>query len=144
MDEERIREILTEHSRHPFGRVIAENPIAHSREVNPFCGDELTVYLDQTATGFRFVYQGQGCSVCMASASILASTVQETTQEKLAEQYLQAVACIHNSDTQVATCEEEWQALAWFYRNPRRLTCVNVAWKAAGRVIHNNPSDPSD
>jgi nitrogen fixation NifU-like protein len=135
MDEERIREILTEHSLHPFGRCVAENAIAQSREVNPFCGDELTVFLDRTATGYRFVYQGQGCSVCMASASVLASTVQQSTLGQLRTQYQDAVACIHHSNGDDSACEEEWNALAWFYHNPRRLACVDVAWKAAAKTL---------
>lgn len=136
MDDVRIREILTEHGYHPIGKKMPVNPQAQGHEVNPYCGDELTVYLDLNPAGeYQFIYQGQGCAVCMASASILSSTVQAPNQQELHERYSQALAFIHKQSHGQLPEYEDWEALSWFYSNPRRLACVDVAWKAAAQAL---------
>lgn len=137
MDETRIREILTEHGYHPFGKSLPVREQGKGYVTNPYCGDELTVYLDRKSEGeYRFVYQGQGCAICMASASILASTVAAPSLEELATLYQKGHHHIFQEKTSTLSTEyEEWDALAWFKANPRKLTCVEVVWKAAGLAL---------
>lgn len=137
MDEARIREILTEHGYHPAGKRLPVNEQGRGYVTNPYCGDELTVYLDCQSNGeYRFVYQGQGCSICMASASILSSTVLALSLEELTAIYQKGLRHILHQESNKTPAEyEEWEALAWFHQNPRKLTCVEVAWKAAGLAL---------
>ena len=72
------QEIILDHYKHPHGRGLREpaDPAFRTGEahhVNPTCGDEVTV---RVAVGGDSVlkdisYEGQGCSISQASASVL-------------------------------------------------------------------------
>ena len=78
------QELILEHSKRPIGNETlepAEGALVFShREYNPSCGDEieLTVGVDQTSHRLQqLAWQGQGCSISMASASMLTQLVRE-------------------------------------------------------------------
>ena len=66
------RENLLDHYNHPRhkGRMEAANAQAH--DVNPFCGDEITVML-RVADGrvSEAAFEGRGCTISQATASML-------------------------------------------------------------------------
>ena len=70
------QEIILDHYKHPRGRVLLAEPAAESHQVNPTCGDEVTVQVALDADGHLLVgYQGQGCSISQASASVMSEMV---------------------------------------------------------------------
>nr|WP_245190132.1 SUF system NifU family Fe-S cluster assembly protein [Leucobacter exalbidus] len=78
------QELILDHSKRPIGKGdLAEHPGAHTashHEFNPSCGDEIDVSIAvDPATGriSQLAWQGQGCSISMASASILAQLVRD-------------------------------------------------------------------
>ncbi|QBE48205.1 Fe-S cluster assembly sulfur transfer protein SufU [Leucobacter triazinivorans] len=78
------QELILDHSKRPVGKGSLEAPAgaltASHHEFNPSCGDEidLSIAVD-AATGRieRLAWEGQGCSISMASASILAQLVRD-------------------------------------------------------------------
>ena len=76
------RELILDHSKHPqhFGLPAGDAP-AHTGESyqkNPVCGDEITLraHVDgETITGVA--WEGRGCSISQASASMLSDLVAE-------------------------------------------------------------------
>ena len=76
--EDLYKEIILDHYRNPRGRGELEVPPAHRSEgFNPLCGDEVVVYLDvhDDRVGELRV-GGQGCSISLSSASMMAEAVQ--------------------------------------------------------------------
>ncbi|GMM96783.1 MULTISPECIES: Fe-S cluster assembly sulfur transfer protein SufU [Microbacterium] len=76
------QELILDHSKRPKGKGIAEaterSAISHQR--NPICGDEVTlqVRLTDDGAGIRDVtWDGAGCSISQASASMLVALVDE-------------------------------------------------------------------
>jgi nitrogen fixation NifU-like protein len=70
------QEIILDHYKHPRGRVLLDEPAAESHQVNPTCGDEVTVQVALDADGRLLVgYEGQGCSISQASASVMSEMV---------------------------------------------------------------------
>jgi nitrogen fixation protein NifU and related proteins len=70
------QEIILDHYKHPRGRVLLDEPAAQSHQVNPTCGDEVTVQVALDADGHLLVgYEGQGCSISQASASVMSEMV---------------------------------------------------------------------
>jgi nitrogen fixation NifU-like protein len=66
------QEIILDHYKHPVGRGLREPFDAEAHHVNPTCGDEITVRV--RVAGDRIddlSYEGQGCSISQASASVL-------------------------------------------------------------------------
>jgi nitrogen fixation NifU-like protein len=78
------QELILDHSKRPVGKGELEAPegalTASHHEFNPSCGDELTLSIAvDPGTGRieRLAWEGQGCSISMASASVLAQLVRD-------------------------------------------------------------------
>lgn len=73
------QEIILDHSRERHGAGPLEGADAEHHEYNPTCGDEITlrVKLDPAHERIEQVaWEGDGCSISMASASVLTDLVQ--------------------------------------------------------------------
>ena len=71
------RELILDHARHPrhFGKL---ERVTHSADgINPLCGDKLKLYLDVDARDriLDVTFEGTGCAISVASASLLTETV---------------------------------------------------------------------
>lgn len=85
------QELILDHSRRPIGKGEFDAPegslTATHHEFNPSCGDEidLAIAVDPASGRIeRLAWEGQGCSISMASASILTQLVRDeklTTEE---------------------------------------------------------------
>lgn len=70
------QDIILDHYKHPRGRHLIDDPQGESHQVNPTCGDEVTVQVSLDADGNLVVgYDGQGCSISQASASVMSEMV---------------------------------------------------------------------
>ena len=77
MNDSLYQEIILDHYKHPHGRGLREPFDAEAHHVNPTCGDELTLRV--SLDGEKLVdvsYEGQGCSISQASASVLHELVE--------------------------------------------------------------------
>ena len=73
--EQLYQQVILDHAKFPHGRglgLLGEN-VGESHQVNPTCGDEVTLQVDLDETGVvRDVrWDGQGCSISQASVSVL-------------------------------------------------------------------------
>ncbi|HTU29495.1 MAG TPA: iron-sulfur cluster assembly scaffold protein [Solirubrobacteraceae bacterium] len=88
-DDELYRRRLLEHSRAPHNWTPPDRPLARvdlrHRETNPLCGDDLGVALalgsDGGVAGVRF--EGHGCAISMAAASMLSDRVSGMTPAEI-------------------------------------------------------------
>lgn len=78
------QQLILEHSKQPCGQgelvAAADCVTASHHEFNPSCGDEIDLQIAVSPTDGKIVdiaWQGQGCSISMASASILSQLVRE-------------------------------------------------------------------
>ncbi len=78
------QELILEHSKRPHGKGIADADAADlrtatSHQRNPICGDEITlrVRVNPDDTVHDITWDGAGCSISQASASMLAVLVDD-------------------------------------------------------------------
>lgn len=67
-----FREAIIDHYKHPRHRGNLEDADVHRHETNPFCGDDVTIYLkiaDDVVVDAAF--EGRGCAISQASASMI-------------------------------------------------------------------------
>lgn len=72
------QEVILDHYRHPHNRGLREPYNAQSYQVNPTCGDEVTLRVTLSDDGEQIIdisYDGQGCSISQASTSVLTDQV---------------------------------------------------------------------
>lgn len=77
------RELILDHSRNPVGRGDTSAAARTHHELNPSCGDEITmgVTLDAGDRIAQLVWEGQGCSISMASASVMSDLLSGASRE---------------------------------------------------------------
>jgi nitrogen fixation NifU-like protein len=78
MEEQLYREALLEVYRNPRNRGQLDNPDFEARSVNQLCGDEvrLQVKLKDGEVIKKAVFEGNGCAISQASASLLAESIE--------------------------------------------------------------------
>ena len=71
--DELYQEVILDHYRKPHHQGLLDNPQLQSEGFNPFCGDQVILNLTLNDAGriAEVSFQGQGCSISQASASIL-------------------------------------------------------------------------
>ncbi len=86
MDRQEAIERLLDHYERPRNAGKIEDADAIAQAGHPECGDLVTVYLRIDAEGLhiaQFTFEGSGCSVSQASASILSEMMQHATFDQI-------------------------------------------------------------
>jgi len=132
------QELILEHYKHPQGRGLREPYDAEVHHVNPTCGDEITlrVKLKDGADGTRHVadvsYEGQGCSISQAAASVLHELATGSTVEETLSVVDEFTRLMHGRG-QVEPDEAvlgDAVAFAGVAKYPARVKCALLAWMA--------------
>ncbi|MDT0215197.1 SUF system NifU family Fe-S cluster assembly protein [Rothia sp. ARF10] len=137
------QELILEHSKRPQHAGLRDPFEAEVHHVNPTCGDEVTmrVHVEDTPEGpvVRDVsYDALGCSISMASTSILA---EETIGHPLAEalKTYEAMKAMLTSKGEDPGDEEvigDGVALAGVAKYPARVKCALLGWMAFTDALH--------
>jgi nitrogen fixation NifU-like protein len=134
MDLENLyQEIILDHYKHPRGKGLRDPFQAEVHHVNPTCGDEITLRVEVEGGIVTDVsYDGMGCSISQASASVLfeqlvgqsVETGLATTDEFLA---------LMQGRGQVEPDEDvlgDAVAFAGVAKYPARVKCALLSWMA--------------
>lgn len=138
------RELILDHARNPrhFGKL--ETPTQQAAGINPLCGDKLTLYLHVDGDRIAAVaFEGSGCAISMASASLLTDIVQGL-EVAAARRYFEAV-------TKRMTGKEDAglergldlgkiRALDGVREFPSRVKCATLAWHALNSALDKKTS----
>jgi nitrogen fixation NifU-like protein len=127
------QEIILDHWKRPRGRGLREPYGAESHQVNPTCGDEVTVRVRlDGATVADVSYEGLGCSISQASASVLHELVNGRPLAEALSVH-EAFADLMGGRGQAEPDEavlEDAVAFAGVARYPARIKCALLAWMA--------------
>lgn len=84
--DELYREVILDHYRSPHGAETIDNPSVQVEGHNPLCGDELVMNLDIVDGEIRSMHiEPRGCSISVASASMLAQQLEGASLEDALE-----------------------------------------------------------
>jgi nitrogen fixation NifU-like protein len=125
------REVILDHYRAPRNkRHIDEAPIDVHRN-NPLCGDDLTVHVvvrDGIATDAAF--EGQGCSISQASASMLTEQIKGKKLPEIEELLLDFRKMMAGEEGPTDEELGDLVALKGVVKYPVRIKCAVLAWDA--------------
>lgn len=127
--------VILEHSRQPQNYGHPEGATHEARGYNPLCGDQVTIYL--TLEDERLIdvaFEGKGCALCLASASIMTNTLKAADRAKVESLTKDLKTICTDEDGQVVNDPEELAALLPLggVRNyPVRVKCVTLPWQTA-------------
>jgi nitrogen fixation NifU-like protein len=139
------RELILDHARNPrhFGKLA--DMTHHAEGINPLCGDKLHVYLriDDDGRIADVAFEGSGCAISVASASLLAETVAGLTTEQALRHFAAVIkALTADTDTEAAVELGKLAALQGVREYPSRVKCATLAWHALSAAI-NDQDDPA-
>jgi nitrogen fixation NifU-like protein len=124
------QEVILDHSRSPrnFRRLEGANRVAQGH--NPLCGDNIALYLELEGGRVKDIgFQGSGCAISKASASILTEAVKGRTPDEIRRMFDR----VHDLVTRGEVPDEDLGKLAVFagvHRFPARVKCAMLAWHA--------------
>jgi nitrogen fixation NifU-like protein len=140
------RELILDHAKSPrhFGKLEGAT---HSAEgINPLCGDKLRIYFsidpDGQITDAKF--EGSGCAISVASASLLTDTVIGLKTDVALEFFAALVARLSGRSDDVAESAStidlgKLVALEGVKEFPSRVKCATLAWHALNSAILDEP-----
>jgi nitrogen fixation protein NifU and related proteins len=125
------QDVVMEHKRAPRHFGTLEAPTHAARGRNPQCGDDVQVQLCVEDGVLRDVaFTGQGCAICIASASMMAQAVRGRDAEaaRALQEHFRAVLT-GQAEPQEATLGK-LASLAGVRRYPSRVKCALLGWHA--------------
>jgi nitrogen fixation NifU-like protein len=135
------RDLILDHARNPrhFGK---PERVSHSAEgINPLCGDKLALYLDLDDSGQirDIAFEGSGCAISVASASLLTDTVMGMSADEALTHCKKIVAALVGETAGDRADLGKLSALLGVREFPSRVKCATLAWHALDSAIQNQP-----
>lgn len=124
------RDVIVDHNRHPRNFHALEGG-RKAEGLNPLCGDRLTVYVQvENGTIQDVGFQGLGCAIATASASLMTESVRGKTVAE-ADALIERVQRFVTAPVDAPIDDlGELSALAGVRRFPIRVKCAMLAWHA--------------
>jgi nitrogen fixation NifU-like protein len=127
------QEIILDHYKHPHGRGLRDPYSGEAHHVNPTCGDEITVRVAVNGSDISDIsYDGLGCSISQASASVLHELLQGKAAGD-ASGIHEAFVELMQGRGQVEPDEDvlgDGVAFAGVAKFPARVKCALLPWMA--------------
>lgn len=144
------QEVIVDHNRSPrnFGKPEKYNRTAEG--FNPLCGDKLTLYLrvDDTGTIEDIAFEGEGCAISMASASLMTECLKGqpvSEAEALFGSFHDLVTGVSGEPTAEGGAKlGKLAALAGVREFPSRVKCATLCWHALEAALGGKDKPTAD
>ncbi len=136
------QEVILDHGRKPRNFRRLEDADRTARGDNPMCGDRMELWLKMAPDGgiADAAFQGRGCAISMASASLMTETVKGKTPEQAKElgakfrELAMTGSCPH-CDGALADDMERLTPLSGVHEFPSRVKCATLAWHTLNAAL---------
>ena len=145
---ELYQEIILEHGKNPRNFGKTKNFNKDAKGDNPLCGDNVKVYLkmgsDKKVEDISF--EGSGCAISMASASIMTDLVKNKSEEEakeIIEDFLKMITGETDLKNDLLTKEEKTKlmCLSGVKKFPMRVKCATLSWHTLISAIDEKKED---
>ena len=145
---ELYQEIILEHGKNPRNFGKTENFNKEAKGDNPLCGDNVKVYLklssDKKVEDISF--EGSGCAISMASASIMTDLVKNKSEEEakeVIEDFLKMITGETDLKNDLLSKEEKTKlmCLSGVKKFPMRVKCATLSWHTLISAIDEKKED---
>jgi nitrogen fixation protein NifU and related proteins len=130
------QETIVDHSKRPRNKGVLEHPTHSAEGYNPLCGDRLTLQLNVEngrVTGAAF--QGVGCAISTASASLMTDTIKGKTPEEV-EKTFETFHQLLTEDRLPAADLGKLAVFSGVREYPMRVKCATLAWHTLRAALH--------
>jgi len=136
------QDIILEHGKSPRNLGKCEGYSHDAKGYNPLCGDKVHVYLklDNGKKVENLTFEGDGCAISLASASIMTELVKGKSFEEAKEIMNAFLNMIKNtSEIQTNHLDEDQKtklmSLSGVKQFPMRVKCATLSWHTLNSAI---------
>jgi nitrogen fixation NifU-like protein len=134
--DELYREVILDHYRNPHGAHAIAHPSVEVEGHNPLCGDELHLHLEVDDGKIRAVHiDARGCSISVASASMLAQQLEGASLEDAIELKKTFQAVMKGGEWPEGVDPGDLEALEGVKNFPVRIKCALLAWMTLEQAL---------
>lgn len=125
------QEVVIDHSKQPRNFRIVEGATRTAEGFNPLCGDQLTLYVKLENGVIEDIgFQGAGCAISKASASLMTSALKGKKQEEALALFGRVHVLLTDGPNGGVKPEDvgKLAALSGVWEFPMRVKCATLAW----------------
>jgi len=137
------QEMVLDHGKRPRNRRRIPGAHRSAEGFNPLCGDRVIVDLllaDGAAVISDAAFEGSGCAVCMASASMMTEAVRDLSIDDAVALAGRFRASLINDQPMRADDDERLRSLHGVRRFPMRVKCATLPWHALTAAVRGGES----
>ena len=145
---ELYQEIILDHGKNPRNLRKSTNFNKDAKGHNPLCGDKVHVYLklDEDKKVQDISFEGQGCAISMASASIMTDLVkgkEEHEVKEIVKDFLEMIKEKDQLNNKILEDNEKTKlmCLSGVKKYPMRVKCATLSWHTLTSAIDNTQQE---
>ena len=132
---ELYQEIILDHAKNPRNKGKCKGYNHDAKAHNPLCGDKVHIYakVDKEKKVIDLSFEGEGCAISLASASILTDVVkgkEYSLAERIISDFLMMIK--KNDKMKTNSLDEDqvttMMSLSGVKEFPMRVKCATMAW----------------
>ncbi|MGZ8397418.1 MAG: Fe-S cluster assembly sulfur transfer protein SufU [Gemmatimonadales bacterium] len=132
------QDLILDHNRAPQNFRPMEDANRRVEGVNPLCGDRLTIWLKvEGGVIMDATFQGSGCAISKASASLMTSAVKGKTREEV-EALFERFRRLVTGSMETAEAESLGKLVVFsgLSEFPIRVKCASLSWHALKAALN--------
>jgi nitrogen fixation NifU-like protein len=148
---ELYQDVILDHGKHPRNRRPMGNASCHAHGRNPLCGDDFEIALKLDASGRieDAAFEGSGCAISVASASIMTELLKGKTGSEADALFrsFHALCTIDDAVADEAVSENDLaylQVVAGVRQFPVRVKCATLAWHTMKAALEGEQAATSE
>ena len=145
---ELYQEIILDHGKNPRNLRKTENFNKDAKGHNPLCGDKVHIYLklNENKKVEDISFEGQGCAISMASASIMTDLVkgkEENEVKEIVSDFLDMIKEKDELNNNILHEDEKTKlmCLSGVKQYPMRVKCATLSWHTLTSAINNSQEE---
>tara|TARA_B100001123_G_scaffold86985_2_gene99908 strand:+ start:475 stop:945 length:471 start_codon:yes stop_codon:yes gene_type:complete len=145
---ELYQEIILDHGKNPRNLRKTENFNKDAKGHNPLCGDKVHIYLklNETKKVEDISFEGQGCAISMASASIMTDLIkgkEEKDVKEIVSDFLDMIKEKNEIKTKLLKDDEKTKlmCLSGVKQYPMRVKCATLSWHTLTSAIDRSQNE---
>lgn len=128
------QQVILDHNKNPRNFRKPERANRKAEGYNPICGDQLVIFVEFENDSIKDIgFQGSGCAISKASASLMTESVKGKTQDE-AELIYKKIKNILKGEMPAVELGD-LAALSGVREFPVRIKCATLAWEALRNAL---------
>jgi nitrogen fixation NifU-like protein len=138
---ELYRELILDHARNPRHFHKMDDATHTAEGINPLCGDKLRLYvrLDENDLIAEAAFEGSGCAISVASASLLTDLVAGLSRAQALDCFSEVTGRLteagEHQSRDIGVNLDKIRALDGVRDYPSRVKCATLAWHALNSAM---------